>query len=143
MRSWNARLGIIAVSLSVLALVVALGGRGPHGVLDWPGRAGRTPLADAPVPPAAPIAPTFQFERHEQWQHSPHFGPRSERHWRGGVALGHDPHRPAFFGPFFPLGSPLRVAAALMMIALGLYLLRDRGSSRGPGDRPPGGTFSV
>lgn len=136
MRSWNNRLGLIAVCLGVLALVVALGGLGPRGVLNWAGRAGHGPFADAPVPPVAPVAPSSRFERNEHGHHAPHFGPRPERHGRGGFALGHDWHGASSFGPFFPLGSPLRLAAALLMIGLGLHLLRGGGSWRGPSDRP-------
>lgn len=44
MRSWNNRFGILAVCFSALALVVALGGRGPHGLFDSHGKAGERRL---------------------------------------------------------------------------------------------------
>ncbi len=140
MGSWNNRLGIIAVCLSALALVVALGGRGPLGPFGRHARIEHVRSIDAPMKPDPPFAPSHEVERHERGHRAPHFGPRHDRDGHGGFGFGHKRHDRPFFGPFLMLGNALRFGAALLMIGLGLRLLRRsagwQGPDDGPGDRP-------
>jgi hypothetical protein len=128
------RLGIVALIVSVIALVVAISGRfdQPRVVVQTPGN----------VPQAA--APGQRFEQRDDRElrgFAPGMGERGGR-FEGGY--GHGPRHGGFFGPFFWLSQLLKLAAAIALILLGLRLLRGpRGpwggwrGRRGPWGGPP------
>lgn len=134
MESRGNRLGLIAVGLSLLALLVAFSGRAssPRISIEMP----QAPVAPSrpDVAPAAPAAPQPDGRAQDRrgWG-----GPGAHGPWER-QADGRHHH----VGPLFFLGGLFRTLVGLSLIGLGLRWLRNRrgrGGSGGPGGRGPGG----
>ncbi len=138
-RRW---LGWVAIGLGALALVVALGGRGPY--MSW--RAYGPPFMVAPqVEPALPRweVPRDRFETRREFEERAQASPEYQRGYMDGLSaarrfdgLWHS--GPPFFGPFFLFGGLLKLLFLGLLLLLGLKLFgRWRGSGDQPGQAPP------
>ena len=131
MDSRGNRLGVIALGVSLVALMVAFGGRwsAPSVTIQMPDshEAAAPATPGAPAAAAAPAAPHTEADATER--HQDMRGPwgRGPDEWRGRGG----------FGPFMFMAGVMRTLIGLALIGMGLMWLRRR---RGPGGwRGPGG----
>jgi hypothetical protein len=133
-QSW---MGYIAIGLGLLALVVALGGRGFGPWERGPiyGFQTRERVVQPPVVPAVPEAP--RAENHGFRQHGPFGGARGYHHdgWGFGPGM-------LLFGLGRLLDTLVKLALLGLLLALGLRFLRGQQGGGAPttgGDNPPPG----
>jgi len=146
------RLGWIAIALSGLALVVALGGRAQS---RWQANYGPQQYYGPPASQTAPgpqgqfgpqgpggqqgqFGPQGQFGQQDQF--GPQRGGRRDFETKRPDGFG-GPHRffpGLFFFPFMLIGGLFKIAIVVLLVMLGLRLIRGRGFG-GPWGRGPGG----
>ena len=147
-------LGYVAIGLGMLALLVALGGRGggpqimrgDYGYGEWERAVPPVQVAPVPVQPPAPAAvPQAQrMPMHEEFTFRHREGPPAAMGRQGGWGHGHPG---MFFGPGMVLDKLAKLALICLLFALGLRFLRGhQGPHGGPpthggsGTPPSGGT---
>lgn len=133
-------LGYVAIGIGMLALLVALGGRGDerrmmrgeYGYGGWERSAPPMQVAPVPAQPQAPAAAP-QAPRMEEEYGFRHQGGPPWMMGRQGDGWG-DGHPGMFFGPGMLLGGLAKLALIFLLFSLGLRFLRGR---RGPHGGPP------
>lgn len=140
------RLGWIAIAIGVVALVVALAGRGHEARFggwgqpgfgnsgygrSWEGpRGGFAPNDSQAVPgPNDNVGPRGGFGPHDGFGTPDGFGPR------GGFGPRHG-HFPFFLAPLFFLGGLLKFAGVIALVVIGLRWLRRRRNGGTGGGTP-------